>query len=43
MRKILGSSQKNLIAQFFVETLVIVLVAAVAALGLVAVFMPPLA
>jgi putative ABC transport system permease protein len=42
MRKIMGSSQKNLIAQFFVETLVIVLIAAFTALGLVAAFMPSL-
>ncbi len=42
MRKIMGSSQKNLIAQFLVETLIIVLIAAFAALGLVAVVMPSL-
>jgi putative ABC transport system permease protein len=42
MRKIMGSSQKNLIVQFFVETLIIVLIAAFAALGIVAVFMPSL-
>ena len=42
MRKIMGSSQKNLVVQFFVETLVIVLIAAFAALGLVAVAMPSL-
>jgi putative ABC transport system permease protein len=40
MRKIMGSSQKNLVMQFLVETLVIVLIAACAALGLVAAFMP---
>lgn len=43
MRKIMGSSQKNLVIQFLVETLIIVLIAAFAALGLVAVFMPSLA
>lgn len=42
MRKIMGSSQKNLIVQFLVETLIIVLIATFAALGLVAVFMPSL-
>jgi putative ABC transport system permease protein len=42
MRKIMGSSQKNLIVQFLVETLIIVLIAAFAALGLVAVCMPSL-
>jgi putative ABC transport system permease protein len=42
MRKIMGGSQKNLIVQFLVETLIIVLIAACAALGLVAVFMPSL-
>jgi ABC-type antimicrobial peptide transport system permease subunit len=42
MRKIMGSSQKNLIAQFVVETLIVVLIAGLAALGLVAVFMPSL-
>jgi len=42
MRKIMGSSQKNLIVQFLVETLTIVLIAAFAALGLVAVLMPSL-
>lgn len=36
MRKIMGSSQKSLIVQFLVETLVIVLIAAFVALGLVA-------
>jgi putative ABC transport system permease protein len=40
MRKIMGSSQKNLIVQFLVETLIIVLIAAFAALGLVSVVMP---
>lgn len=40
MRKIMGSSQKNLIVQFLVETFIIVLIAGIAALGLVAVFMP---
>ncbi len=42
LRKIMGSSQKNLIVQFLVETLVIVLIAAFAALGLVAALMPSL-
>jgi putative ABC transport system permease protein len=42
MRKIMGSSQKNLIVQFLVETLIIVLIAALAALGVVAGFMPSL-
>jgi len=42
MRKIMGSSQKNVMAQFLAETLIIVLIAAFAALGLVAVFMPSL-
>jgi putative ABC transport system permease protein len=42
MRKIMGSSQKNLIVQFLVETLVIVVIAAFVALGLVAVLMPSL-
>jgi putative ABC transport system permease protein len=42
MRKIMGGSQKNLIVQFLVETLSTVLIAALAALGLVAVFMPSL-
>jgi ABC-type antimicrobial peptide transport system permease subunit len=42
MRKIMGSSQKNLIVQFLVETVIIVLIAAFAALGLVAVLMPSL-
>ncbi len=40
LRKIMGSSQKSLMVQFFVETLVIVLLAAFAALALVGVFMP---
>ncbi|WP_276371834.1 ABC transporter permease [Chryseolinea sp. H1M3-3] len=43
MRKIMGSTQGNLILQFLAETLIIVLVASFAALGLVAVFMPSLA
>ena len=42
MRKIMGSSQRNLIVQFLVETLIIVLIAAFAALGLVAMLMPSL-
>jgi putative ABC transport system permease protein len=42
MRKIMGSSQKNLMLQFLAETLSIVLIAAFAALGVVAVFMPSL-
>jgi putative ABC transport system permease protein len=42
MRKVMGSSQKNLIMQFLVETLIVVLIAAFAALGLIAVFMPSL-
>ena len=42
MRKIMGSSQKNLILQFLMETLIIVLIAAFAALGLVAALMPSL-
>jgi putative ABC transport system permease protein len=40
MRKIMGSSQKNLIVQFLVETLIVVVIAAFAALGLLAAFMP---
>jgi ABC-type antimicrobial peptide transport system permease subunit len=40
MRKIMGSSQKNLIVQFLAETLIIVLVAAFTALGLVTASMP---
>jgi putative ABC transport system permease protein len=43
MRKIMGSSQKNLIVQFLVETLIIVLIAAFTAVGVVAVSMPSLA
>jgi putative ABC transport system permease protein len=42
LRKIMGSSQKNLILQFLTETLITVLIAAFAALGLVGVFMPAL-
>ncbi len=42
MRKIMGSSQKNLIFQFLVETLIIVLVAAFVALSLVTAIMPAL-
>jgi putative ABC transport system permease protein len=42
MRKIMGSSQKNLIVQFLVETLIIALIAAFAALALVGVAMPSL-
>lgn len=42
VRKIMGSSRKDLIVQFLVETLIIVLIAAFAALGLLAVFMPSL-
>jgi putative ABC transport system permease protein len=43
MRKIMGSSRKNLIVQFLAETLLIVLIAAFVALGLVATLMPSLA
>lgn len=42
VRKIMGSSRKNVIFQFLAETLIIVLIAAFAALGLVVVFMPSL-
>jgi len=40
MRKIMGSSQKNLVVQFLVETFIIVLIAAFIALALVTIFMP---
>lgn len=40
MRKIMGSSQRNLITQFLMETLIIVLIAAFVALAAVTVFMP---
>lgn len=42
LRKIMGSSQQNLVVQLLVETLIIVLVAAFAALALVAACAPPL-
>lgn len=43
LRKVMGSSQNNLIVQFLVETLVIVLIAAFAALALFGILMPSLA
>lgn len=42
MRKIMGSSQRNLITQFLMETLIIVLIASFVALAAVTVFMPSL-
>jgi putative ABC transport system permease protein len=42
LRKIMGSSQKNLVAQFLVETLIIAGIAAFTALALVTVCMPSL-
>lgn len=43
IRKIMGSSQKNLITQFLVETLITVVTASLLALALLALFMPSLA
>lgn len=42
MRKVMGSSRANLIVQFFVETLIIVVIAAFAALCVVQLLMPAL-
>ncbi|HYC84439.1 MAG TPA: ABC transporter permease [Chryseosolibacter sp.] len=42
MRKIMGGSQKNLVVQFLTETLIVVLLAALAAVGLIGVFTPSL-
>lgn len=43
LRKMMGSSRKDVVVQFLVETMAIVLIAAIAALSLVAALMPSLA